>query len=69
MRNGTDGRSDRRASVMITTNFTFVGSNRDFIAQRDGVLFLGVNESNLNDNSGAYETVVEAEAVSSSAAR
>ena len=49
--------------------FIFVGSNRDFVAQRDGVLFLGVNESNLNDNSGAYETVVEAEAVSSSAAR
>ncbi len=49
--------------------FIFVGSNRDFVAQRDGVLFLGVNESNLSDNSGAYETVVEAEAVSSSAAR
>lgn len=44
-------------------DFIFVGSNREFIAQRDGVLFLGVNEGNLGDNSGAYDAVIEAEAV------
>ena len=43
-------------------DFIFVGSNRDFVAQRDGVLFLGVNEGNLSDNSGTFEIVIEAEA-------
>ena len=43
-------------------DFIFVGSNRDFVAQRDGVLFLGVNEGNLGDNSGTFEVVIEAEA-------
>jgi hypothetical protein len=42
-------------------DFIFVGRTRDFVAQRDGVLFLGVNESNLNDNTGAYDAVIEAE--------
>jgi hypothetical protein len=44
-------------------DFIFIGASREFIAQRDGVLFLGVNEGNLNDNSGAYDAVIEAEAV------
>ena len=44
-------------------DFIFIGRNRDFIAQRDGVLFLGVNEGNLADNTGAYEAVIEAEAI------
>ena len=44
-------------------DFIFVGGRREFIAQRDGVLFLGVNEGNLNDNTGAYEVVIEAEAM------
>lgn len=43
-------------------DFIFIGSNRDFVAQRDGVLFLGVNEGNLGDNSGNFEVVIEAEA-------
>lgn len=43
-------------------DFIFIGSNRDFTAPRDGTLFLGVNEGNLEDNSGAFETIVEAEA-------
>lgn len=43
-------------------DFIFVGSSRDFVAQRDGVLFLGVNEGNLGDNTGTYEVVIEAEA-------
>ena len=45
-------------------DFIFIGTNRDFVAQRDGVLFLGVNEGNLSDNSGAYDAVIEAEASS-----
>ena len=43
-------------------DFIFIGNRREFIAQRDGVLFLGVNEGNLADNTGAYDVVVEAEA-------
>ena len=43
-------------------DFIFIGSSRDFVAQRDGVLFLGVNEGNLSDNSGMFEVVIEAEA-------
>ena len=43
-------------------DFIFVGRGRDFVAQRDGVLFLGINEGNLSDNSGTFEVVIEAEA-------
>jgi len=43
-------------------DFIFVGRGRDFVAQRDGVLFLGINEGNLSDNSGLFEVVIEAEA-------
>jgi hypothetical protein len=45
-------------------DFIFIGTNRDFVAQRDGVLFLGVNEGNLSDNAGAYDAVIDAEASS-----
>jgi len=31
-------------------DFLLIGTRRDFVAQRDGVLFLGVNEGNLADN-------------------
>lgn len=48
-------------------DFIFVGANREFVAQRDGRLFLGVNEGNLGDNSGTYDVTVEAEAVSGAA--
>lgn len=44
-------------------DFISIGARREFVAQRDGVLFLGINEGNLNDNTGAYETVIEAEAM------
>ncbi|HEX8843318.1 MAG TPA: hypothetical protein VF791_01550 [Pyrinomonadaceae bacterium] len=44
-------------------DFIFIGQRREFIAQRDGVLFLGVNEGNLNDNTGSYDVVIEAEAM------
>jgi hypothetical protein len=43
-------------------DFIFIGRSRDFVAQRDGVLFLGVNEGNLADNTGTFEVVIEAEA-------
>jgi hypothetical protein len=42
-------------------DFLLIGTRRDFVAQRDGVLFLGVNEGNLNDNTGTYDIVIEAE--------
>lgn len=42
-------------------DFIYIGRGREFIAQRDGVLFLGVNEGNLNDNTGTYEVTIEAE--------
>ena len=42
-------------------DFIFVGADHDFVAQRDGVLFLGVNEGNLSDNSGLFDVVIEAE--------
>jgi hypothetical protein len=48
-------------------DFIFVGASREFTAQRDGRLFLGVNEGNLGDNSGTYEVTVEAEALTGSA--
>ena len=42
--------------------FIYIGSRREFVAQRDGVLFLGVNEGDLTDNTGSYDIVIEAEA-------
>jgi hypothetical protein len=42
-------------------DFILIGSRRDFVAQRDGVLFLGVNEGDLADNTGTYDIVIEAE--------
>ncbi len=43
-------------------DFLSIGQRRDFVSQRDGVLFLGVNEGNLTDNTGTYDVVIEAEA-------
>jgi hypothetical protein len=40
-------------------DFIYVGDEREFVATRDGALFLGVNEGNLNDNSGAYAVKIE----------
>jgi hypothetical protein len=42
--------------------FILIGPRREFVVQRDGVLFLGVNEGDLSDNRGAYDVVIEAEA-------
>jgi hypothetical protein len=43
-------------------DFILIGTRRDFVAQRDGVLFLGVNEGDLSDNTGSYDVAIEAEA-------
>ena len=43
-------------------DFVFIGARHEFIAQRDGVLFLGINEGELTDNRGSYDVVIEAEA-------
>jgi len=40
-------------------DFIYIGSSREFVASRDGALFLGVNEGNLNDNSGAFDVRIE----------
>jgi hypothetical protein len=40
-------------------DFIYVGREREFVAVRDGALFLGVNEGNLNDNTGAFTVKIE----------
>lgn len=40
-------------------DFIYVGAEREFTAARDGALFLGVNEGNLNDNSGSFNVKIE----------
>jgi hypothetical protein len=49
--------------------FIYIGSNREFVAERDGTLFLGINEGNLDDNSGAFDATLEAEAIDATAQR
>ena len=41
--------------------FIYVGAERTFTATRDGALFLGVNEGNLDDNSGTFSVRIEIE--------
>lgn len=40
-------------------DFIYIGAEREFTAARDGTLFLGVNEGNLDDNSGSFEVKVQ----------
>lgn len=40
-------------------DFIYIGAEREFTASRDGALFLGINEGNLEDNSGAYNVKIE----------
>lgn len=40
-------------------DFIYIGAEREFTATRDGALFLGINEGNIDDNSGAYDVKVE----------
>ncbi len=42
-------------------DFIFIGDSREFVATHDGALFLGINEGNLNDNSGAFDIKIEIE--------
>ncbi|HUR96758.1 MAG TPA: LecA/PA-IL family lectin [Pyrinomonadaceae bacterium] len=39
--------------------FIYIGSEREFTASRDGALFLGLNEGNLNDNTGSFDVSIE----------
>jgi hypothetical protein len=40
-------------------DFIYIGAEREFTATRDGALFLGLNEGNLNDNSGSFSVRIE----------
>jgi len=40
-------------------DFIYIGAEREFTAERDGTLFLGINEGNLNDNSGSFNVKIE----------
>jgi hypothetical protein len=40
-------------------DFIFIGAGREFTATRDGALFLGVNEGNLDDNSGRFDVKID----------
>ena len=40
-------------------DFIYVGAEREFTATRDGALFLGINEGNLDDNSGTFNVKIE----------
>lgn len=44
--------------------FIFIGDEKEFVATRDGTLFLGVNEGNLNDNSGSFDVIIEIDPMS-----
>ncbi|MGH9949051.1 MAG: LecA/PA-IL family lectin [Pyrinomonadaceae bacterium] len=40
-------------------DFIYVGNDREFVATRDGTLFLGLNEGNLSDNAGSFKVKIE----------
>ena len=40
-------------------DFIYIGEGKEFVAQRDGALFLGINEGALTDNTGAFEVTLE----------
>ena len=40
-------------------DFIYIGGEREITASRDGALFLGINEENLDDNTGSYNVKVE----------
>lgn len=40
-------------------DFIYIGAEREFTAVRDGALFLGINEGNLDDNSGSFDVKIE----------
>jgi hypothetical protein len=40
-------------------DFIYVGAEREFVATRDGALFLGINEGNIDDNSGFFTVSIQ----------
>ena len=40
-------------------DFIYIGLEREFTAARDGALFLGINDGDLNDNSGSFNVKIE----------
>ena len=46
-------------------DFILVSSGREFTAQRDGIIFLGINTGRLTATAGAFDVVIEAEAAAS----
>ncbi len=40
-------------------DFIYVGNSVEFVAPRDGALFLGINEGNLDDNTGTFDVKIE----------
>jgi hypothetical protein len=40
-------------------DFVYIGSNGEFVATHNGVLFLSINEGNLKDNSGAFSARIK----------
>ena len=40
-------------------DFIYIGATREFVATRDGALFLGINEGNLDDNTGSFNVKIE----------
>lgn len=43
-------------------DFIFIGRATEFVAKRDGLLFLSVNEGSPKDNGGSFKTVLEIQA-------
>ena len=43
--------------------FFLVGSRREFVAQRDGALYLGINQGELAVSGGSYDILIEVEPV------
>jgi hypothetical protein len=40
-------------------DFIYIGAEREITAPRDGALFLGINEGNLDDNSGSFRVKID----------
>lgn len=40
-------------------DFIYIGAEREFTAERDGSLFLGLNEGRLSDNSGSFDVKIQ----------
>ena len=51
--------ADIRSIDFDNQDFIYIGTTREIVATRDGALFLGINEGNLDDNRGSYDVKVE----------